>query len=217
MKVRPCCTGAPCSIGACPKVHTTGTAPLTPTAAVKIFTALTQRFPLSLTKLFLSVNNPLVCHPCHMKEFSKAWVHIQYLTSCGSSLVIPRALGVHFSMFTASRVLQELRGQQKGYFTQFGLSRRVEGTWESSRCPYLAQTKAKVEANPDLNFCASCLPAPFSCPINCSSIHLTVIVHFKNIRLSLAENNMGSIQVTDSPLQRDSLEEHNYRKTYWLV
>lgn len=45
----------------------------------------------------------------------------------------------------------------------------------------------------------------------------TVTVHFKNIHLSLAESNMGSIQVKDSPSQRDRLEEHNYRKTYWLV
>lgn len=45
----------------------------------------------------------------------------------------------------------------------------------------------------------------------------TVTVHFRNIQVSVAESNTGSIQVMDSPLQRGSLEEHNYRKAYWLI
>ena len=45
----------------------------------------------------------------------------------------------------------------------------------------------------------------------------TVTVHFRNIQVSLAENNIGSIQVMDSPLQRGGLEEHNYRKACWLI
>lgn len=133
--------------------------------------------------LFLRTDNlPLTPYPCIAGDRAKP--------ECTSRVSPPaillgacQALGVpSVCPLPLLRPLQELQGEVKGQDSIWLEPRSGKELCELS-LPILGtdKLKARVKTNPDLNPCAFCSCAPFSCPINYSSHHLTFCYLMKNV------------------------------------
>lgn len=141
----------------------------------KYSSAMTQRFLLLLGNAFpknwhLSSDSLL----CSTREQSKAWGHIPCLTCCSPPQCLPGPGCAHQCIHCLCCPHCRSYGQrERGTWLHLA---RVE-QWREAVWALSAHTwhklKERVETNPDLSPCAFCSHAPFSCPINHSSHHLT--------------------------------------------